>query len=335
MSTETTEIPRQELMASPVREAAQIERQRAMAETTFGNGISPFSNGDAFKLACAMAERIAMSTFIPKDYQGNPENVLVAMDYASRLGTGLMMVMQNMDVVHGRPGLRGAYIAGLINASPLFSRLKYEWRGTDNPGGEPSLDFGCRAYATEVATGEVIVGTWIDWRMVKAEKWNNNAKWTSMREQMFQYRAAAFWSRANASDITLGLYESEEIRDATINGEYVRVESTGSSAARLARTVDEAIERREAEAEQADTPASEPKPDDKPRGRRVARRTRDAEPAQDAGGDATEKADAPADTGSDEKPPFDLGDAPEADPPADAGEPEPPTTTTRPALTLE
>ena len=135
---------------SPARELAHIERQRAMAETTFGGSISPFSNGDAFKLACAMAERIADSSLLPEDSRGKPENVLIAMDYASRLpNISPIMLIQNMDVVKGRPALRGTFLAGLINHSPLFSRLKYEFRGTDNPGGKPSPDYGCRAYAVE------------------------------------------------------------------------------------------------------------------------------------------------------------------------------------------
>src|SRR5690606_12272019 len=71
-------------------------------------------------------------------------------------------------------------------------------------------------------SGEAIEGPWIDWRMVKAESWDKNSKWTSIREQMFMYRAGAFWARTNAPDVALGMYESEELRDA-IDGEYTRV----------------------------------------------------------------------------------------------------------------
>lgn len=219
--------PQQAMALSPAREAAQIDRQRAMAETTFGRGINPFSNGDAFKLALNIAEFISKSTFIPEAYQGNPANVMVAMDYASRLpgNTSAIMLMQNMDVVKGRPGLRGTFYAGLVNSSPLFGRLRYEWRGTDNPGGEPSLDFGCRAYATDRETGDTLYGAWIDWRMVKGEGWSKNDKWNYMREQMFLYRATSFFARVYASDVTLGLYETEELRDA-IPGDYTVVTET-------------------------------------------------------------------------------------------------------------
>lgn len=264
---------------SPAREQAQIERQRAMAEVTFGQQISPFSNGDAFKLACAIAERLCQSSMIPEAYRGHPENVMVAMDYGSRFGIGCVQMMQNMDVVKGRPGLRGTFLAALINKSPLFSRLSYEWRGTDKPGAKPSPDFGCRAYATEKATGEVLYGTWIDWRMVEGEGWDKNTKWTHMREQMFQYRAAAFWSRVHASDVTLGMHESEELFDMHDPRIVSHVEKQpapdrGEFIERLAaRAVDaEPSPSSDAGAEGAPPPAADPAPASTPstpsRGRR-------------------------------------------------------------------
>ena len=299
-SPATEPDPRQQTLLqaepSPARELAHIERQRAMAETTFGGQISPFSNGDAFKLACAIAERIAMSSLIPEDYRGKPENILVAMDYAARLpGCNVLMVMQNMDVVKGRPGLRGTFLSALINRSPLFTRLRYEWRGTDNPGKTPTEDFGCRAYATEVATGEVVYGTWIDWRMVVAEGWNANKKWTSMREQMFQYRAASFWSRVNASDITLGLYEAEELRDAAIiDGEFSRVPSRAqrlNDATDLPRdpALHEADEQHALDGAAEPAPVQEEVPTPKPRGKRRAVRTEGDPPPETTAAPPTEQ----------------------------------------------
>lgn len=301
--TQTQDAPRAELIPqSAARELAQIDRQRAMAETTFGIGVNPFSNGDAFKLACAMAERISESTFIPTEYQGQPSNVLVALDYAARLNISPVMLMQNMDVVKGRPGLRGSFYAGLINKSPLFSRLRYEWRGTDNPGKEPTLDYGCRAYATEQATGEVVYGAWIDWRMVKGEGWDKNTKWTTMREQMFMYRATSFWARVNASDITLGMYESEELRDA-LEGEFTRVQTPTRASLleeRLAESMDKAVaETGEALRDGSFGAEPDPKaePERKPRGTR--RKVKDApdpkaEPEPDGEDDGT-RPELPAD----------------------------------------
>lgn len=208
------------LVPSGLREQAVIARGRDMDATTFDADHHVFSSGIAFQLACKMADMMAASTVLPEAYQGKPANCLIAIEFAARLKVSAFQLAQNMDVVKGRPGLRGTFLAALINACPLFSRLRYEWRGTDNPGKAPSPDFGCRALATELATGDVLEGAWIDWRMVTGEGWDKNAKWTTMREQMFTYRAASFWSRRHASDITLGLHDIDELRDAA--GEYGR-----------------------------------------------------------------------------------------------------------------
>lgn len=189
------------------------------------NKLDVFSSGRGFHVAMEMAKMLSESTMVPDQYQAynlqkngswahNPVgvgNCLVALEISSRMGLSPFTLMQNMDVVKGRPGFRGKFKAGLINHSPLFSRLKYEWKGEP---GQPQ--YGCRAYATERETGEVLLGAWITWAMVQAEKWDNNAKWTTMREQMFMYRSASFWLDAFAPDLTLGLPTVEEIEDVEV-----------------------------------------------------------------------------------------------------------------------
>jgi hypothetical protein len=51
--------------------------------------------------------------------------------------------------------------------------------------------------------------------MAKKEGWStkNGSKWLTMPGQMLRYRAASFWSRAYASDLSLGFYTSDEVRD--------------------------------------------------------------------------------------------------------------------------
>lgn len=184
--------------------------------------VSPFASMTSFEKAQRVARALASSTMVPEAYQQyvlkngqwqeNPNamgNCLVALEMSSRMpGLSPLMVMQNMDVVKGRPSWRGAFAAARVNASPLFSRLKYEWKG--EPG---TKDYGCRAYATEVETGEVLHSTWITWAMVTGEGWDKNSKWTTMRDQMFTYRAATFWCRAYAPDLLLGLQMADEVED--------------------------------------------------------------------------------------------------------------------------
>ena len=120
------------------------------------------------------------------------------------------MVMQNLYIVHGRPGWSSQFLISTFNASGRFSALRYEWvgeRGTD--------DWGCRAWAIELATGEKLVGSTVTIGLAKKEGWYNKqgSKWQTMPEQMLMYRAASWFVRAYAPEIAMGLHTVEEMRD--------------------------------------------------------------------------------------------------------------------------
>lgn len=163
-----------------------------------------------FELLQRVAKAFASSTLVPQAYQGNLANCMIALNLARRLKADELMVMQNLYIVHGNPGWSSKFLIACVNTCGRFSALRYEWRGT--PGTE---DFGCRAWAIEKETGARLDGVWVDWKMVKAEGWNSKSgsKWKTMPEQMFVYRAAAFWQRAYAPEISMGLSTAEEMAD--------------------------------------------------------------------------------------------------------------------------
>jgi hypothetical protein len=132
------------------------------------------------------------------------------MDMAQRIGANPLQVMQNLYIVHGTPGWSSKFLVATINACGRYSSLRYEWRG--QPG---AADYGCRAWAIERESGERLDGIWVDWKMVKAEGWDakNGSKWKTMPDQMFVYRAAAFWQRAYAPELGMGLQTAEEVQD--------------------------------------------------------------------------------------------------------------------------
>lgn len=164
----------------------------------------------AFELAQREAIAWSKSTIVPKDYQGNMPNCLVALEMARRIGASPMQVMQNLYVVQGRPGWSSTFLIASVNSCGRFTALRYEERGT------PSTDeYAVRAWAEEKRTGERLNGTWITWEMVKAEGWLNKtgSKWKTMPDQMFKYRAASFWQRTYAPEISMGLQTAEEVED--------------------------------------------------------------------------------------------------------------------------
>lgn len=169
-----------------------------------------FFDAQGFELLQRVAKAFASSSLVPAAYQGNVANCMIALNLARRLKADELMVMQNLYIVHGNPGWSAKFLVACINSCGRFSALRYEWRGVE---GKP--DFGCRAWAVERETGERLNGAWVDWRMVKAEGWDGKkgSKWLTMPEQMFMYRAAAFWQRAYAPEISMGLSTAEELAD--------------------------------------------------------------------------------------------------------------------------
>ena len=169
-----------------------------------------FFDLQSFELIQRVSKAFASSDLVPKAYQGNLANCMIAMDMAQRIGANPLMVMQNLYIVHGTPSWSSKFLIATINACGRYSSLRYEWRG--KPG---EADYGCRAWAVERETGERLDGIWVDWRMVKSEGWDakNGSKWKTMADQMFIYRAAAFWQRAYAPELGMGLQTVEETED--------------------------------------------------------------------------------------------------------------------------
>lgn len=184
-------------------------------ETQTEHNVVPFRSNDesAFALAVRKARALTSSTIVPKEYQGdgNLANALIALEVAERIGASPLQVMQNLYVVHGRPSWSSTFLIATVNGCGRFTPLRFETHGDD-----PEHDsYRVRAVAKDRESGEVLNGSWITWKMVKAEGWHSKSgsKWKTMPEQMFMYRAAAFWTRMYAPELSLGIHTADEVTD--------------------------------------------------------------------------------------------------------------------------
>lgn len=179
--------------------------------------IAAFASHEKFRAAQRIAQALAASNIVPKQYQNSVANCLVAMELASRTGASVLMVMQNLHIIQGRPSWSAAFLVACVNASGRFTAIRYETRGGDDA---KAAGYAVRAYAKELASGDTLYGEWIAWDMVKAEGWygKDGSKWKTMPGQMFRYRAASFWCRVYAPEISLGMQSAEEAQDITPAG---------------------------------------------------------------------------------------------------------------------
>lgn len=181
-----------------------------------------------FEIAQRIGQMFAASTMVPDTYKNNIANCVIAVDMAQRMGANPLMVMQNLYMVHGNPSWSTKFLIATINQCGRFLPLMYE---CNNLTGD---DYGWRCYTYAKNKGENrLEGTWVTWQMVKKEKWNEKggSKWLSMPEQMFKYRAAAFWQRQYAPEISMGFYTREEIEDTFAEDvEYTEMPTTKKTA---------------------------------------------------------------------------------------------------------
>lgn len=166
--------------------------------------LGAFANSEQFQMATQAAEMLASSSMVPVTYQNNPGSCFIALNTALRLRMDPLMIMQNLYVVQNRPSWSGQFAIALVNICPKFSATWFEYRN------EEDFQKGVRMCA-QLKTGQNVYGTWITPEMVKAEGWGK--KWQTMPEQMYKYRAAAFFARTNCPEALLGLSVEGEAED--------------------------------------------------------------------------------------------------------------------------
>ena len=169
-----------------------------------------FDTVGGFDLIQRTAKLFAASNIVPQQFQGNLPNCVIAVDMALRMGANPLMVCQNLYIVHGRPAWSAQFLIATLNQCGRFTSIRYEFQGEEGKD-----EWGCRAVATELATGEKLAGPLITIGLAKKEGWygKNGSKWQSMPELMLRYRAASWFVRAYAPEIAMGLKTAEEVQD--------------------------------------------------------------------------------------------------------------------------
>jgi len=171
-----------------------------------------FGDTSSFEHSQRVAKMLSSSNLIPKEYQGNIQNTMIALEMANRIGASPLMVMQNLYIVHGKPSWSSSFIIAAINNCRRFSPLRFRMKGEGD-------QLSCVAWANDINTNERLEGPKITITMAKAEGWVSRAgsKWQTMPELMIRYRAAAFFGRLYSPDILMGMHTVEEVADAGPN----------------------------------------------------------------------------------------------------------------------
>ncbi|OJW82851.1 MAG: hypothetical protein BGO66_02910 [Alicycliphilus sp. 69-12] len=209
-----------------------------------------FGDMASFEFLQRTAKAFACSTMVPTAYQSmvtkgygqnqtvepNPaamSNCMIALDMAQRMNANPLQVMQNLNIIEGKPSWSSQFIIAAINASGKFSPLRFdlEWLGemdatystfewesrqkVEKKHKVRITNARCVAWAIEKATGERLESAPVTIEMAVNEGWygKNGSKWRSMPDLMLRYRSAAFFGRIYAPELLMGLPTTEEVQD--------------------------------------------------------------------------------------------------------------------------
>ena len=166
--------------------------QSAITTTSYK---SVYSSIQSFESAQRIAASLADSALVPNAYRGQTglPNCIVAIEIANRMGMSPFQVMQNLNVIHGRPSWSSQFIIGLIQGCNRFEGFTYN----ETPD-------SCQCVAALKTTGEQVSGPKITLDMAKREGWTKNTKWSTMPQTMLRYRAASAFGRFHIPDLILG-----------------------------------------------------------------------------------------------------------------------------------
>ena len=192
--------------------AMAMENEMKIVATAPMGVTAGFQSAEGFALLQRMANMFVSSTLVPKQFQGkdNFGHCVIALNMAQRLGADPLMVMQNLYVVYGTPSWSSKFMIAMFNQCGRYESIHYEEtgkKGTDTQG--------VIAWAKEKSTGEILKGPEVTIGIAKKERWfdKDGSKWKTMPEQMLRYRAAAWFIRTTAPELSMGLQTVDEVKD--------------------------------------------------------------------------------------------------------------------------
>lgn len=203
------ELPLSEQSAKQMEQ--QEPKQELVVVSDNGGAVNFFGSKEGFELAQRVAKVFSTSDLLPKEYKNNVGNCVIALDMAQRMGANPLMVMQNLSIIMGRPCWSSQFLIATLNQSGKFSPLRFE--DSIEKGGST------RAWAVEKSTNEKLFGVWVSMDMAKAEGWESKtgSKWKTMPELMMRYRAASFFTKQFAPELSMGFQTVEEAVDIQPN----------------------------------------------------------------------------------------------------------------------
>lgn len=185
--------------------AVRDQEEARLFKTDASGALRPSNLNEAMR----MADLLAFSGMVPKDYMEKPGSVLVAITMGAEVGLAPMQAIQNIAVINGRPSLWG-------DAMLAICRNHREWGGIEESSTEQEAS--CKVTRLERIGGRIVPSTTTrTFSMEDAKRAGLAGKagpWKEYPKRMMQMRARAFALRDTFADVLKGLHSADEASDS-------------------------------------------------------------------------------------------------------------------------
>lgn len=173
-----------------------------MSNVTLHRGFAPATMSEAIEFS----ERLSRSQMVPKNYQGKPDDILVAVQWGFEIGLAPLQALQNISVINGKPSVYGDAAMALVQASPVCEGVEefIEAEGTSNP---VAVCIAHRKGRKPVTVRFSVEDA------KRAGLWGKVGPWQAYPKRMLQMRARGFALRDAFPDVLKGLITVEEAQD--------------------------------------------------------------------------------------------------------------------------
>ena len=174
-----------------------------MQLTTNHQGFAPVTLDEAMRFS----EMLSKSQMVPKQYQGKPEDVLVAVQWGKELGLAPLQALQNIACINGKPSVYGDAAMALVQASAICEGVDEYFEGEEGTG-----DYTAVCVAKRKGRNPVIARFSVN-DAKRAGLWGKPGPWQAYPKRMLQMRARGFALRDAYPDVLKGLITAEEAQD--------------------------------------------------------------------------------------------------------------------------
>ena len=148
-----------------------------------------------------LADMLARTNLVPREFQNQPEKILIAIKMGAEVGLPPVQSTQNIAVINGRPCMWGDALLAVVKSHPDFVNIKEVVEGDVAT---------CTVYRKGQSAHTAIFN--VD-DAKQARLWNKPGPWQQYPKRMLQMRARAFAIRDTFPDAIKGLHVREEVRD--------------------------------------------------------------------------------------------------------------------------